>query len=429
MHDRARSLPFLIHGDAAFPGQGVVAETLNLQALDGLQHRRHLHLIANNQLGFTTDPGEARSTRYASDLAKGFEIPIIHVNADDPEACIAAVRLAHAYRRTFGTRRADRPGRLPPLRPQRGRRARLHAAPMYERDQAAPARARALRREARGEGVVSPRRPSSDRAARPTSARARRTAAEGAMAESAGDRQHGARPHRSRRAAHDACRPTSCARSTAAAARARGLHVHPQARAAPRAPRAARSSADGRSTGRHAETLAFASLLARRRADPAHRPGHRARHLQPAPRGAARRRERRALRAAAGPAAAPTRSFELYNSPLSESACLGFEYGYSVPGAGRAGALGGPVRRLRQRRPGHRRPVHRLRPAKWGQTSRLVLLLPHGYEGRARALQRAAGALPAAGRRGQHPRRQLHHAGAVLPPAAPPGAALEGRAR
>ena len=88
----------LIHGDAAFPGEGVVAETLNLEALDGYSTGGVMHIIANNQIGFTTEPREARSTRYASDLAKGFDIPIVHVNADDPEACIAAVRLAMAYR-------------------------------------------------------------------------------------------------------------------------------------------------------------------------------------------------------------------------------------------------------------------------------------------------------------------------------------------
>src|SRR5215210_5785111 len=93
-HDPAAVVPVLIHGDAAFPGQGIVSETLNLQALPGYTTGGTIHVIANNQLGFTTDPEEGRSTRYASDLAKGFDIPIIHVNADDVEACVAAIRLA-----------------------------------------------------------------------------------------------------------------------------------------------------------------------------------------------------------------------------------------------------------------------------------------------------------------------------------------------
>ncbi len=101
-HDPSVALPVLIHGDAAFPGQGGVAETLNLGALEGYSTGGTLHLIANNQVGFTTDPDQSRSTRYSSDLAKGFDIPIIHVNADDPEAAISAVRLALAYRRRFG---------------------------------------------------------------------------------------------------------------------------------------------------------------------------------------------------------------------------------------------------------------------------------------------------------------------------------------
>ena len=101
VQDFGRALPVTIHGDAAFPGEGVVAETLNLSRLPGYRTGGTIHVIANNQIGFTTPPSAGRSTLYASDLAKGFEIPIIHVNADDPEACISAIRLAHAYRTLF----------------------------------------------------------------------------------------------------------------------------------------------------------------------------------------------------------------------------------------------------------------------------------------------------------------------------------------
>ena len=94
--------PILIHGDAAFAAQGIVAEVLNLQALAGYATGGTIHIISNNQVGFTTDPSEARSTRYASDLAKGYDLPIVHVNADDVDACIAAVHLAIDYRRKFG---------------------------------------------------------------------------------------------------------------------------------------------------------------------------------------------------------------------------------------------------------------------------------------------------------------------------------------
>jgi 2-oxoglutarate dehydrogenase E1 component len=96
-----QTLPILIHGDAAFPGEGIVAETLNLWNLHGYKVGGTIHIIVNNQLGFTTEPKDYRSTYFASDLAKGFEVPIIHVNADDPEAALMAVRIAHAYRDQF----------------------------------------------------------------------------------------------------------------------------------------------------------------------------------------------------------------------------------------------------------------------------------------------------------------------------------------
>ncbi len=101
LQDVDHTLPILIHGDSAFPGEGVVAETLNLWHLRAYWVGGTIHIIANNQLGFTTDPEDGRSTHFASDLAKGFEIPIIHVNADDPLACLTAVRMAFAYRDTF----------------------------------------------------------------------------------------------------------------------------------------------------------------------------------------------------------------------------------------------------------------------------------------------------------------------------------------
>src|SRR5262249_58606508 len=89
-HDPIAAVPVLLHGDAAFPAQGVVAETLNLQSLAGYATGGTVHIIQDNQIGFTTDAEEGRSTPYAADMAKGFNVPIIHVNADDPEASLAA---------------------------------------------------------------------------------------------------------------------------------------------------------------------------------------------------------------------------------------------------------------------------------------------------------------------------------------------------
>ena len=99
--DKGATLPVLIHGDAAFPAQGIVAETLNLSRLRLYDVGGTVHIIANNQIGFTATPRQSYSTSYASGLARGFKIPIFHVNADDPEACIEVARLTAAYRAAF----------------------------------------------------------------------------------------------------------------------------------------------------------------------------------------------------------------------------------------------------------------------------------------------------------------------------------------
>jgi 2-oxoglutarate dehydrogenase E1 component len=94
-------IPALIHGDAAFAGQGIVAETLNLSQLDGYRTEGTIHLIINNQIGFTTAPDDARSTPYSTDVAKMVQAPIFHVNGDDPEAAIRAMTIAFEYRQRF----------------------------------------------------------------------------------------------------------------------------------------------------------------------------------------------------------------------------------------------------------------------------------------------------------------------------------------
>ena len=99
---RKLGLPILIHGDAAFAGQGLVAETLNLSLLPGYRTGGTIHIVVNNQIGFTTAPSEARSTRYCTDVAKMIEAPIFHVNGEDPEAVVYVGELAAEYRQTFG---------------------------------------------------------------------------------------------------------------------------------------------------------------------------------------------------------------------------------------------------------------------------------------------------------------------------------------
>ncbi len=100
--DRKLGMPVLIHGDAAFAGQGLVAETLNLSQLTGYKTGGTIHVVVNNQIGFTTNPIDGRSTRYCTDVAKMIEVPIFHVNGEDPEAVVYVAELAMEFRQTFG---------------------------------------------------------------------------------------------------------------------------------------------------------------------------------------------------------------------------------------------------------------------------------------------------------------------------------------
>jgi len=100
--ERRRVVPLLIHGDAAFMGQGIVPETLNLAGLDGYSTGGTIHVVVNNQIGFTTNPSDSRSTRYATDIARMLKVPVFHVNGEDPEAVVWVTRLAVAFRQRFG---------------------------------------------------------------------------------------------------------------------------------------------------------------------------------------------------------------------------------------------------------------------------------------------------------------------------------------
>ena len=377
-HDPTVALPVLIHGDASFAGQGVVAETFNLHSLDGYSTGGTLHVIANNQVGFTTDPAEARSTRYASDLAKGFDVPIIHVNADDPEAALAAVRLALAYReefghdvvvdlvgyRRFGHNEQDEAAYTQPLQAERI-------------EQQVPVREFYAARLV-AEGVV-------------TAGEAER------MFEATLDEL---------RSAHDELRTTfastvpaaevSTRTDTGAAvvtavAAERLLQLGEQLLEAPEGfevnPKLARQLERRRETLRdggidwgHAEALAFATLLEdgipiRLSGQDTERGTFSHRHaVLHDPRTGETFTPLQSLPAASA-------SFEIYNSPLSEYAAVAFEHGYSIAApdalvlweAQFGDFVNGAQIVVDQFIVSGR--------SKWGETSRLVLLLPHGYEG------------------------------------------------
>ncbi len=379
-HNPAVALPILIHGDASFPGQGGVAETLNLEALEAYSTGGTLHLIANNQIGFTTDPEQSRSTRYSSDLAKGFDIPIIHVNADDPEAAISAIRLALAYRRKFGHdvvvdlvgyRRhghneqdeaaytqplmAALVAEQPTVREQfaaylaeEGVAAAEQSEELYKQVQTQLKAAHERLKQSFGATVSTPVR----------EGRIPASTAEEVVTAVAGDKLD--------QLNEELLRVPE------------GFTPHPKLF---RQLERRRDALDqGGIDWGQAEALAFASLLVD--GIPIRLTG------QDTERGTFSHRHAVLHDVNTGQRYAPmqhldeaTASFEIYNSPLSEYAAMGFEYGYSVA-APEALVLweaqfGDFVN-------GAQIIVDQFVVAglsKWGETSRLTLLLPHGYEG------------------------------------------------
>ena len=377
--ETGRAAPILIHGDAAFSAQGVVAEVLNLQALAGYATGGTVHIISNNQVGFTTDPRDARSTFYASDLAKGFDVPIVHVNADDVDACIAAVHLAIDFRRKFGHdviidligyrrfghNETDEPAYTQP--------------DMYERIKSHPTVRELYAQKLIAQGIVS----ADDVNALLANATARLTAAHHVVKSGTWTGEIGPHVgHGDDAAAHverAVDRAQLLAWSDALISVPGTFTIHPKLiRQLER--RKATFSAEGEVDWGLGEALAFASLLAE--GTPIRLTG------QDVQRGTFSHRHLVYHDAKTNDTYAPIQhlagsnaSVEIYNSPLSEYACLGFEYGYAVEAPN---ALVLWEAQFGDFNNGAQIIIDQFiaaGQAKWGETSRLVMLLPHGYEG------------------------------------------------
>jgi 2-oxoglutarate decarboxylase len=386
-HDPKRAVPVLLHGDAAFPAQGVVAETLNLQALKGYSTGGTIHIIQNNQVGFTTDPEEARSTPYAADMAKGFNVPIVHVNADDVEACSAAVRLAMAYRerwgrdvvidvigyRRFGHNETDEPAYTQPT--------------MAAEIKSHPPVSEIYAEKLIGEGAISAEdvgHASEQRREEMSTAlkqlREKMEAGEYEDPTVNTTSSTGELLDRTASPPVDTAVPAEKLRelNQELLKTPDGFNVHRKLRR-PLSRRVEAIEQGGIDFGQ-AEALAFGSLLTdgvhiRLTGQDTERGTFSHRHL-------VLHDENTGLKYTPmqnlEDASAP---FELYNSPLSEIACLGFEYGYSAASPSslvlweaQFGDFANAAQVIID-------SFIVSGESKWGQTSRLTMLLPHGYEG------------------------------------------------
>jgi 2-oxoglutarate dehydrogenase E1 component len=381
--DTNAAIPIILHGDAAFPGEGVVAETFNLQALDGYKVGGSVHLIQNNQVGFTTDIEDGRSTRWASDLAKGYDVPIIHVNADDVAASVAAVRLAFAFReefghdvlidligyRRYGHNEADEPAYTQPE--------------MYDRIRKHERVREIYAKQLVENGVVE----REEVQALDDEVNARLTREHQALKAQMSE----AEPVEQQTGQYELDRtPSPRVKTAVSADRLRvlneellrvpdGFTINPKLVKQLERRRDA-LGADGGIDWAHAEALACASLLTE--GTPIRLTG------QDTERGTFSQRHMVLHDAKTGQAFSPIQNLpgalapmELHNSPLSEVACLGFEYGYSqeapetlVLWEAQFGDFVNSAQVIIDQF-----IVSGL--AKWGQTTRLTLLLPHGYEG------------------------------------------------
>ena len=384
-HTPELAVPLLLHGDAAFPGQGVVAETLNLQALEGYSTGGTVHIITDNQVGFTTDPTEARSTPYASDMAKGFNVPIIHVNADDVEGCIAAIRLSMAYRerwerdividligyRRYGHNETDEPAYTQPTMTAQIRAhppvSEIYAEQLVKEGAVTPEDVEELGQERSSELSETHRELKRKIEGGEYVAETSTQVATGELDRTKSPDVDTAVPAERLRSLNEALLDVP-----------ESFTIHRKLRKPLN--RRVEALTDGGIEFGHAEALAFASLLTegmhiRLTGQDTIRGTFSHRHL-------AYWDEKTGLKYVPiqnlPDAEAP---FELYNSPLSEAGCLGFEYGYSAASPSslvlweaQFGDFGNAAQVIID-------SFIASGESKWGQTTRLTLLLPHGYEG------------------------------------------------
>ncbi len=424
--DESSVLPVVVHGDAAFPAEGVVAETLNLSRLRGYRVGGTLHIIVNNQVGFTTDPQDARSTYYSSDLAKGFEIPIFHVNADDAEACVAAVWLAISYRSRFakdvlidlvgyrrhGHNEGDEPAYT---QPKLYDRIKAHATPREVWAQRLIA-----------EGIVT-----DEESKRLADEMMRKLDSIHTGLKSGGPQAPAQESEKTGRASRPRQLSTSVKAETLIAVNERLLawpsdFVPNPKLVKPLERRRAAIGDEGGIDWGHAEALAFGSLLLE---------GTSVRLTgQDTARGTFSHRHAVLHDVKTGAEFIPLQhlpsakgAFEIYNSPLSETAVLAFEYGYSTAAPECARAVGSAVRRLRERGPADHRSVHGRRSRQVGTgLERRDAPAARVRGARARALERPPRALSPAGGRRKPARRISDDAGAILPHPAAAGASRAG---
>ena len=370
-------LPILVHGDAAFAGQGVVAETLNLSLLRGYRTGGTIHVIVNNQVGFTTSPDASRSSTYATDVAKSISAPIFHVNGDDPEACVRVARLAYAYRQEFhkdvvidmicyrrrGHNEGDEPSFTQPMMyklidAKRSTRV-LYTQALIGRKDITEEEAQEVARDYQSklEGVFA--------------------AVHNLQPD---DAPHALIPHSSEPSAVNTSIDEATARKIAQTQVSvpEGFHVHPKL--TPQLQKRIDSLNEAAIDWSMGEALAFGSLLLD--GMPIRLAG------QDSRRGTFSNRHAVIIDKENGSEWTPLRGlisdenqFFVIDSLLSEYAAMGFEYGYSVarPEAltlweGQFGDFGNGAQTIIDE-------FISSALQKWGERSGLILLLPHGYEG------------------------------------------------